>query len=336
MRDQGPIDFVIIWVDGADPAWRREYMKYKGMQGDQRGVRFRDMGLLRYWFRSVEQCAPWVNKIYFVTCGQTPEWLNTDHPKLVCIKHDEFIPKQYLPTFSSHTIELNLHRIPGLSERFVYFNDDMFLICRTAAEDFFRHGEPCDSAVMDCMYPTEFPMMLCPLVSACIMNRHFRKADVLLRNFNKYFTLKNGKYLIKTLQFCPGKYFSGFKTWHLPASFLKSSFSELWEAESEILDKTCGHKFRMLSDVSQSVVQDWQRCMGRFHPRRYTIGKAYYLTSGEQVDAAASSIGKSRYKMICLNDDERCDFGVVSEKLQEAFLRRFSEKSLFELNDIAV
>lgn len=131
------IDFVLIWVDGNDPKWQTIFMKYKENDGDKRPLRFRDMGTLRYWFRGVEKFAPWVNKVYFVTCGQRPNWLNTANPKLVCVRHDEFIPEKYLPTFSSHTIEFNLHRIPGLSEQFVYFNDDMFLIRETYRKDFF-------------------------------------------------------------------------------------------------------------------------------------------------------------------------------------------------------
>lgn len=69
------------------------------------------MGYLKYWFRGVEKYAPWVHKIYFVTCGQKPDWLNENHDKLVLVNHEDYIPHEYLPTFSSHTIELNFHRI---------------------------------------------------------------------------------------------------------------------------------------------------------------------------------------------------------------------------------
>ena len=82
----------------------------------------------RWWFRAVEKFAPWVNKIHFVTYGHLPKWLNIDNPKLNIAKHSDFIPQKYLPTFSSFPIEVNLHRIKGLAERFVYFNDDMFLL----------------------------------------------------------------------------------------------------------------------------------------------------------------------------------------------------------------
>ena len=131
-REKEPIDFVITWVDGNDPKWQEEKDKTLIAQGlgvhiDGRKERYRDWDNLQYWFRGVEKYAPWVRKIHFVTWGHMPEWLNVDHPKLHIVKHEDFIPKEFLPTFNSHTIEWNFHRIEGLSEHFLYFNDDMFL-----------------------------------------------------------------------------------------------------------------------------------------------------------------------------------------------------------------
>ena len=126
------IDFVITWVDGNDPEWIREKEKYsQNNAGDNREIRFRDWGILKYWFRSIEKFAPWVNKIYFITWGHLPAWLNTNNPKLIIVKHEDYIPSKYLPTFNSHTIEWNIHRIKGLSDNFVYFNDDTFLCQKT-------------------------------------------------------------------------------------------------------------------------------------------------------------------------------------------------------------
>lgn len=120
------MDFVLTWVDNHDEAWLSDYRKYrKEGQSGTHAARFRDWENLRYWFRGVEQFAPWVDKIYFVTYGHLPSWLNTDHPKLKVVGHQDFIPSKYLPTFNSRTIELNLHRIHGLSSDFVYFNDDI-------------------------------------------------------------------------------------------------------------------------------------------------------------------------------------------------------------------
>ena len=128
-----PIDFVVTWVDGNDPVWQAEKAKYSpNKNADNRNVRYRDWDNMQYWFRAVEKFAPWVNKVHFVTYGHLPKWLNTDCPKLNIVKHSDFIPSQYLPTFSSRSIELNIHRIHGLSDKFIYFNDDMFILNNTS------------------------------------------------------------------------------------------------------------------------------------------------------------------------------------------------------------
>lgn len=101
------IDFVIIWVDDRDPEWQKSYEEYSRKEfGDVRSIRFRDWGTLKYWFRGVEQFAPWVNKVFFITCGHYPKWLNLDHPKLKFVKHSDYIPQKYLPTFNANTIEV--------------------------------------------------------------------------------------------------------------------------------------------------------------------------------------------------------------------------------------
>lgn len=125
------IDFVITWVDNSDPAWRESCQKHAKAQGRHIAVcseRYRDWDNLRYWFRGIEAFAPWVNKIHFVTCGHLPSWLNTQAPKLHIVKHSDYMDERYLPTFSSHPIEFCMHKIEGLSDHFVYFNDDTFII----------------------------------------------------------------------------------------------------------------------------------------------------------------------------------------------------------------
>ena len=107
------IDFVITWVDGSDEKWLAEKRAIAEGQPslekprfDSSDLRFRnDFDFLKYWFRGVEKFAPWVNRIFFVTAGHLPDWLNPDHPKLKIIHHSDFIPKEFLPTFNSHTIE---------------------------------------------------------------------------------------------------------------------------------------------------------------------------------------------------------------------------------------
>ena len=95
---------------------------------------------MRYWFRGIEKFMPFVNKIFFVTWGHIPEWLNTDNEKLVIVNHRDYIPEKYLPTYNSNVIEMNFHRIKDLSECFVNFNDDMFITDYVTEDYFFKKG----------------------------------------------------------------------------------------------------------------------------------------------------------------------------------------------------
>ena len=324
------IDFILTWVDGNDPEWRRSYDLYRDNIGDQREYRFRDMGTLRYWFRGVEKFAPWVNKIFFVTCGQRPDWLNTDHPKLVCVDHKDFIPKQYLPTFSSQAIEVNLHRIKSLGERFVYFNDDTFLVKETKPGDFFKNGLPCESAVINYISPRREPLNLVPFINAAAINRNFVKRDVMRRNAAKFFTFKYHKYVLKNFQFIMGKWFPGFKYFHLPASFLKSTFQEVWEKEPALMERTSEHRFRVLTDANQWLFQNWQVCAGRFAPRNTHDGYYGAIETLDEIYRTANAIKSNHYKMVCANDGNVEHFELLKTELHNAFEAILPEKSAFE------
>lgn len=121
-----PIDLVYTWVDGDDPDYLKIYNQYAETPKDINPERVRDtFDMLKYSIRSVMQFLPWVRTIYIVTARpQHPDWLQMDHPKVKVVHHDQIIDEQYLPTFNYNTIESGIHRIPGLSEYYLYSCDD--------------------------------------------------------------------------------------------------------------------------------------------------------------------------------------------------------------------
>jgi hypothetical protein len=102
---------------------------------------------MKYWFRGIEKFAPWARKIHFVTWGHVPDFLNINHPRLHIVNHKEFIPSGCLPMYNANVIEVSLHKINDLAERFIYFNDDVFLLKTTRKEDFFCDGLPKSNAI---------------------------------------------------------------------------------------------------------------------------------------------------------------------------------------------
>lgn len=136
---QKPIDLVYTWVDGDNLEYRKLVNEYSEKPIDLNPERTRDIfDMMKYSLRSVEKYAPWINHIYIFTCRpQKPEWLKSDHPKISVIHHDEVFDAEDVPTFNYNVIESYIHKIPGLSDDFIYLNDDFLLGNHVSPEDFY-------------------------------------------------------------------------------------------------------------------------------------------------------------------------------------------------------
>ena len=329
------IDFVILWVDGNDPQWQSRRALYSSGEKDNgsAGNRFRDWGLLQYWLRGVERFAPWVNRIFFVTDGQIPPWLNRKHPRLRLVSHKDYIPEKYLPTFNSNVIELWMHRITDLGEHFVLFNDDVFLTAPVLPEDFFRNGLPVEAALLDLITAIDpedcFPYIL--INNFAVINSHFDKNQVVRKNAGKFFTVKYGADLVRNLLLFPFQYFSCFKDLHITSSYCKSTFEKVWEAEGNLLEQCGRNRFRSKSDLSHLLMKYWQICEGNFYPRSTRWGRHFEL-GDDDIDLICRSIEKEKYRVICLNDSSvKIDFDMTKARLVESFARVFPERSQFEI-----
>lgn len=332
------IDFVLLWVDGNDPAWRKSFLTYlpESKRNDDAGEsRYRDWGLLPYWFRGVEQFVPWVNKIHFVTCGHYPKWLNRNHPKLNLVKHSDYIPSKWLPTFSANPIELNLHRIPELSDHFVYFNDDTFLINYTNPERFFRQGLPCDMAVFDAVASFSVSNNFAHIVlnNVTAINQHFKKWDVLRKDWHKWFRLEYGYYLLRTFALLPWPYFVGFRDPHLPNAFLKSTLNEVWETYGNLLEETSAHKFRSLTDYTQWLFRYWQLVTGKFYPINVYRSSVYYPINEKTLPKIEDVILHQKRQIVVLNEETKgisVPFEECQKRIHAAFQQILPQKSSFE------
>jgi len=336
------IDIVITWVDGSDENWRKKKAEWKG-RGYQTSfsrwgtseVRYRDWGLLPYLFRGIELYAPWAGTIHFVTAGQVPKWLNVDHPRLRVVSHDEFMPSRYLPTFSSRAIEFCFPFIQGLSERFVYFNDDMYLLNPTEATDFFAGSlpklVPSENTAAVNPYNPYFAMQ----IHAGVINRHFSKREVWRRDWRKWLSPKIDRRIrLENLLLRLYPTFRAFRDDHLPSPYLKSTIQRLWEVEPELLEYACSQRFRTLDGVNIWLAKDWQLATGQYD---VASGMGALLPCRDSqgmplLDKTVDVIVHGRQKSICLNDH---DFGEDELELwktavQDAFATRFPHKSSFE------
>jgi len=346
-KEDYPIDIVITWVDGNDEKWIREKTKYYEMTDTQitkqanLPARYRNWDLLPYWFRAIEKYAPWVRTVFFVTCGHKPDWLNIENSKLRFISHSDFIPPQYLPTFCSDTIELNLWRIKDLSEHFIYFNDDVFLNKPVKPEDFFTNGLPKLTAIAKPAYFSEtIPSWAKRFLNDyVVINEAFNITEAIEKNPEKWFSHIIGIWAIYSIwtvyikRILEDGYIVGMKSSHCVMPFLKDSFRQLWHEYYEILNKSCCTKFRTVQDVTIRLPTLWSIFTGNFCPAPNNYYGPSIELSLTTINRVIAVIQQSKYIGVCLNDGDNTraeDVPELRSKLIETFTRKFPDKSSFE------
>ena len=329
------IDFVVLWVDDSDEQWKREFAVYKheATMTDNESIgsiRYEEHGMLPYWFRGIEKFTPWVRKVHFVTNGQLPKWLNLSHPKLHFVKHADFIEHKYLPLFNANPIENNIYRINGLSEKFVYFNDDMYIIAPTPQSFFFENGLPRDAAIMTKIKRDSGSTYLsCIANDVELINRKFNKNIALLKNPAKWLSLKYGfRQFIHPWWLIPSPKFPGFKNHHSAQPFLKSVFEKVWAVYRNELNEANTRRFRSLKDLDQCLFKYWQFASGNFSPAPLRRDRAYFDIKSETPEILRCVLGLMS-KLICINDADGAEEDYCMVK--EAFDAILGEKSSYEL-----
>lgn len=277
-----PIDLVYTWVDGDDPLWQERKERSLGYwdpstvhQSAAGASRYTSRDELKYSLRSVEMYANWFRHIYIVTDGQVPTWLDRGNPRITVIDHKEiFTDPTALPVFNSHAIESQLHHIPGLSERYIYMNDDVFFARPTGPELFFTSNGLSkffpSKATLDVDPPSVRDM---PVLSAAKHNR-----DFLLNRHGRLVTNK-------------------FK--HTPHPQIRTVLEQLETEEPEMFRNVAASRVRHPDDVSIASA------LHHFHA--YSLGRA---VEG-RIRYAYVDIGRDDAELILLRLSRRTDLDVL-------------------------
>jgi len=318
---ESDIDVVYTWVDGANPFFSARFhaclqefpSPYTGSLGPQR---FRDNGELRYSLRSVEAFAPWLRKFHIVTQGETPRWLDASDDRISIITHDMIFPdRKFLPTFNSNAIELHLHRIPGLSRKFLYFNDDIFLGRTTSVNDFIT------ASGGQYVYFHNWPL--------------YSKTDEGLVHDRAYAHTQN---LIDRLWGCQH---SRLLPAHAPQLYDREILASLEKLIHEEFQVTSSHRFRSPNDLVLRVLYSFFLLEGRDEAGKH---KARVLKSPREcefvrLDGHVSGMRRAflkirimRPKFFCINDDiEEATVDQETLSYLDGFLRSyFQHPSSFE------
>lgn len=327
------VDVVVTWVDDGDASWRAlrdEHLVADTEGGDDAGRadRYRDWDLLQPWFRGIARNCPWVGTIHLVTESPAPAWLNESHPQVRVVRHGEFIPAEYLPTFNSRAIELNLHRIPGLSERFVYFNDDMFVL-RPLPETHFFHGDlPVGFGIMNAISLGD-NVSHAMLNNLDVLNARYAKRRVLRASPWRWFTLRYGARLLQNVALIPWPRFTGFLNHHLPLPLRRATMAHVWSTWHDDLDRTCRSRFRRLSDLNVFLFAWWELCENAFAAGRLDRYGRFIQLSDESLDQACAVVQTASTPVVCLNDGP-LDFPRAKAALAAAFASRYPDPCRFE------
>lgn len=311
-----PIDVVYTWVNDDDSEWQSRKRRASGLIDDEvvndtalNLSRFANRDELKYSLRSIEAYASWVNHIYIVTDQQVPDWLNTEHPKITMVDHrDLFSDPSVLPVFNSHAIESQLHHISGLSERYLYMNDDVFFMRPVSPELFFT------SNGLSKFFPSRAPLD--------IQNASPRDLPVLsaAKHGREFMITQHGRTVTNKFK-------------HTPHPQLRSVLQEMEAEYPDLFRSVASSKFRSAEDYSiASSLYHYHA----FAKQRAVVGDIAY----DYLDIASSRAAlrlewfsyQGRLEVVCLNDTDvgAADQEQVSRLLTDFLERRFSIASSFE------
>ncbi|MCL2317283.1 MAG: stealth family protein [Actinomycetia bacterium] len=273
-----PVDLVITWVDGADPAWRASYAATLDRPEPPAPERFTAHDELRYLLRSVEYFASWARQVILVVGQAPPAWLDLNHPKLRVVHHEEFMPAGHLPTFNSHSIESRLHHIDGLSEHFCYLNDDIFFGRPVTPDVFFLSNG----------MPVFFPSLATPL-DPNPLSPHDSPATGARKQARDLLLADLGFLVTRRLE-------------HTPYAMRVSLLTEMEERWPEVFAKTAASRLRRARDypIEAFLAQWYGYATGRAVPGRLPHAYVPVAKSRARLQYAAL-MGRTK-DVFCLNE----------------------------------
>ena len=295
------VDAVYTWVDGDDPAWQAKrdarLAELTGLsltRASSGRARFLSRDELRYSMRSLHLFAPWLNHIYLVTDGQEPPWLDPTHPDVTVVDHDQILAAEHLPTFNSHAIETGLHRVPSLSEHFIYFNDDVLLGRPMRPDQFFNAAGQFAAFVGRVL--GEDTQDALPFRRAGLNNRTLLGEDF-------------GRTITRTMR-------------HTPHPFTRQVFEELEGRYPAQIGRTAAAPFRSENDVSaaSSLAQHYGMLTGAAYPSE--MNDAFVAITEARLENTLIELLTTRERdVICVADhhDWALPEGRVNVMLREFF-----------------
>lgn len=300
-----PVDAVYTWVDGDDPVMAVKRRAHQALYDNviaarETGAsRYTSHDELRYALRSLEMYAGFIRNVYLVTDAQVPSWLDPDAAGLTVVDHRDILPADALPVFNSHAIESRLHHIPGLSEHYLYFNDDVFINRPVRAEHFFHGNGIARIPLSPLKLGVGAPHPLEPAPNSAGKN-----AREVIRRFH-------GRYVTH-------------KSLHTPHPQLLAVMREMEDLGIEELERTSYSRFRATTDVApaSTLHHHWAIATGRAVPAEYNFRYVQLGTPDMRRRLARLAAGED-VDFFCLND---VDTAPAERAAAQTAIRAFLER----------
>lgn len=341
------IDFVLPWVNPNDKKWqekRAKYFKDRDNNISNSEARYRDMETLRYVLRSIEMNCPWYHKIYLITDEQYPEWIDTKSSRISIISHKEiFFDKDALPVFNSSAIEMNILNIPGLSDNFIYLNDDTIIMRPISQERFFINNLPVDffcnsfiprNKIFEILRPGDAWYYSIKNNLKLVQDKlsYTSLDNNMLYNTTYSLSEKLGNFLMKNIY----KEIFWIKHWHHPIAYNKNTLKECYDNFNIPMLECSRNKFRKNNDLTQYLYRYWQLLSGKFYPYKHNDDlKIMNISSLDDLEKMIKMLDNNHnIKFVCFNDGPSLTYGEyinVKERLLTYLENNFPNKATFEI-----
>lgn len=295
------MEYVLPFVDCGDPVWLKEYQRINGKGMDV--SRFRPFDTLRYAFRSIAVNMPFIDRIVLIVSNieQVPVWVNRETVRIVL--HSEFMPEKHLPTFNSSAIESDMWRIEGLPDRFIYGNDDMFVLNPLKEADFFDG---------------DLPRLM------------FEESDYHIRNLFRRCCRKGMDMAADAAGAERTDPFILLKPQHCMKGMRTASMKEVGRICADRIDESIT-VLRHWENATGYLYQYYEYYTGNYAPFDVDYG---YIRITNEYDKVLERITNGKTDVLCINDAGDLDkehYQDACEALRETFEGKFPSRCRYEL-----
>lgn len=292
------IDVVIPWLNPTDK-WFNEYKNYCE---DEDPCRIRDLQTMQPTLKGIIKNMPWVNHIWLIVYDEEQlenlDWPELKNEKIRIVYHRDIIPKDFLPNFNSCITSMFLHKIDGISENVIYFNDDMIINKFIAADNYFHNGKS-------------------------VHQKSIRERKTAGKHINMWGYITESTHdLLKIIT--KGKDYS-IQNYHMPNPLKIGMYKFLWKKYGTELLATCKNaKIRQKHSISLVDLAYWLEeiyDLCEYKNIYETVRKKFLVLTDETTKDEIIN-AKNNYDMVCLNDSEDLikNANVVTQNISEVFV----------------